>query len=86
MKRVLVFSSLVSSLAKHASSMSGETNHCGMSPLPNRVGLSTVRNEGARSDYRSWSQKVERCTTCAQRTEYAGNACCQFYGHSVERD
>jgi hypothetical protein len=59
MERMLVFSSLVSSLAKHASSMSGETNHCGMSPLPNRVGLSIVRNEGARSDYRSWSQKVE---------------------------
>lgn len=50
-----------------------------MSPQPNRVGLSIVRNEGGRSDL-SWSQKVGRCAACAQRTEYAKDGSRQVCG------
>lgn len=60
--------------------MSGESNQRGMQTLSNRVGLSIVRSRDVRSGSRSWSQKIVQCAACAQQTEYAEDACCQFCG------
>ena len=65
--------------------MSVEANKLGVSPQPNRVGLSIVPKNGESDDHSGLLQTVVRCASCLRQVEHAdGQQYCGNCGTKAE--